>query len=298
VPVKLALASLALCLAARESCAVLPSPAFTWSSEAHHVRLDGDADEAEFLSLYADLAPGGDDALEALRLAVGRKRVFPPGGGFLSFDLDTDLEPDVVGQPDPKLLALRELVPSVAVTEAGLVLDPNGRLCLWRRVRVGRASQWLELLSTGLLRGEEPGFHVGRFPAFDERSAEMMELAWARGERFCSIAGDSLRVDMPSTGENAARLLAYLFECALGNRTGESESLHLATSLRDVEIGQQRLRLRLGPDESGWMRVHATEAESQAAELSGFDVASLREAGFTIGTWESLAARAPVLLAR
>jgi hypothetical protein len=284
----------ALALASFSECS-LPGPEFTWESERHWLRLDGERDTAEFFSFYAGLAPGEANALAALRAVVDGRPVFPPGGGFLSFDFDEDLDVDRSAEPDPKWLALAELAPTLSVEEAGLALDDAGRVGLWRRVRLERASEWLSYIESPVARGEGPHFPVGEFPAFDARSSELMEAAWARGERFWSIDGDSLRVDLPSTGANSARMFAHLFESALADAESDSRLWsRLAVSLHEVEIAGERMRARLGPDATGWMHVAwRSAAERAAGRPAAFEPRTLMSAGLEVEPHASFASRLP-----
>lgn len=294
MPVRPAAALLALALTSFSECPELPGPAFTNTAEEHWLRVDSKADTAEFVSLYRGLVPGEGDALAQLRRVVGKRRVFPPGGGWLTFDLDEPLDPARLANADARDLALFELYPSLSVTAAGLALDESGSACLWRVVRLERASECLRLGESSAMSGDGPHFPVGEFPAFDTRSSELLEAARARGERFASLAGDSLAIDVPSTAENAARILAHAFGAALAGKESDLESwAQLGTCLRHVEISGERLRVRLGPDESGWMRVSWSALDSAGAGARGpFDAATLRAAGFEIA--DSLAGRLPV----
>lgn len=285
------LAALALALLPCAGCLEFPAPAFRAAASEHFVRIDAERDVIEVLSLHLGLAPGGDDALEQLRAVVDGRRVFPPGGGFLTLDLDRELTADEDDGMEEATRELQELSPSLSIAGAGLALDDRERVTLWRHVRIERASEWLRLAETAERRGPGPHFPAGRLPAFDARSSELQEAAWARGERFLGLEGDSLVIDLPSTSENAALLLAHVLEDAL--EEGRDGWAALAVSMRSLESRDERVRIRLGPDESGWMHLGWGGDVPRANDDGRFEAAALRAAGFEVEPWAALQARLP-----
>jgi hypothetical protein len=278
------------------ACDDVESSTFTSSSSEHYFRIDSAGDVAEWLEIEHDVRCEGEKALLHLKGVVSKARVFPAEHGFLDFDelereaaereteielesvSETDVEVDAesqVDEVDPRDSLERrflELAPTFQVVEARLVLDEDGRVTLWRRGRIRRASEWLGTLESEFLHDlletdesassseeqdppEEPALPEEPHSPFtdyrwDAESLRLLREQIRTGERLWRLEGHAFVVESAMSEENA--------KLCITNLVRED----IEASFRDG-----RIRLRYLPGDGGWIRSTVlTESEPPKAD--------------------------------
>ncbi len=264
-------------------------PAFEARSKDYLLRVDEASDTIELLSIHYQLRSDGDHASKHLAALVAGSRVLPADGGFPSFDIDGFLSlPPESAEPENDS-DLRMLFEGTQVVECVLGLDSEGKVTLWRHLRFQRAADILARLPVADPDPKAARFELGKYPTFDERTLELANAADDRGERFMTLHGDSLVIDMPSSPFNAARVMAHWAQDAAD---GDVASTLVLTNLRELENSAERLRLRVGPDESGWMRSTKNSRLTASDQAGAYLTASkLESQGLYVESSAEFAAR-------
>lgn len=235
-------ALLSLACACLPSCiSFFPEPAFLWADEEHYWRIDGARDVVEWIEIEHGLTSLSEDAPEQLRAVLNGRAVFPPCGGFPSIALD-----DLAGGESA---TERDAAVNVHVVGAHLVLDDRGRITLWRRTRIERATALMDafqreawLRATDKDASGPPGFGVN--VAADSESRELQHAALLSGLRVWQLDGDAFVLELPMTAACAQRCIDAWKSDPVDPRVRPPA---------EVSFSESWLRVRWIPDETGWI---------------------------------------------
>jgi len=241
----------ALALAIAPACITFPGPAFWAQGTEHFFRVDAAQDTLEWIEIRHGLQLADEQGPAALQAALAGARVYPPGGGFLSIDLDTlgDSPEDLELELDPDIVEFKLLAAGVCVVETRLFAQPQGAVGWWRRTRVERVSDWLEFFHRHELMPTLPLYALGppgfswTLPSFDEATLALTRGAALQGRRPWSLRGDTIVFESEVSEDYAARCL--------------DEAQHQALDDNDTQarwtIEGTHVEAIFAPGPSGWM---------------------------------------------
>ena len=245
---------------------IFPDPDFWIVQSEYHVRYMEDADTIQLVELHHGLgAHDVEVAADAVEQLVAGWRRFPPEGGWL-FVLDMDeegfwaWEEEFEGGERPEdvqelIAGLKSVEPLLRVERAGLFIDDEGRLSLFRDVRIEAATRLAGLASDyanlQLRHAEnEPGEFQPDAPVFDVRTRELWREAAEADHSWAAIEGGGLVLRVPMTRANAARCMAHLLgEAAAPDGRSVVEFFE---HVRTVEVQDELAVLSIHPGEDGW----------------------------------------------
>ena len=235
-------------------------PAFNWAHDEHHWRIDAEQDVVEWIEITHGLCDSTEEFDEHTRSVLAGARVFPPGGGFPSWDIDA-LAAEESFWPRELSVPVLELAPTLRVQEARLVFDDEGLPTLWRTMRFERASAWLVAFQRWMAEhwsnvgelddssGVPPGARLAVKAALDQRQLFKLE-------------GNAFVLEAQVDAETARRWIErFRADPADPNLRPPAE----------ISFDGQTLRVRFVPDESGWIG-----ARTYSLNSPGLDHAQLQ----------------------
>jgi hypothetical protein len=202
---------------------------------------------------------GGTNAKNALDQILARKRLLPPHGGWLSFDFDEEEARLLQGDSLPDLLrdiSQLEFFRGTTVERAGLFEDETGRLSLfqvWRFAKPEFVFRWLnENTNKNLLeKASSRKAFEPEFPFLDEESWNRAVASARAGWTWVHPDQEAILIDLPITRACAMKCSQ---EIVLREDLRQTFLPTLGT-VAAIEIGDDRTRIRLLGNSTGWFRL-------------------------------------------
>lgn len=198
-------------------------------------------------------------AVGAIQIALEGRRIYPPEGGFIHFDLD-EVDEAVAPEQKESEADFREFARHVKVAETCVFIDEDGRLSLLRLTRIEKFQRVVEVLNRTINRDMKPDEPFRpKFPIFDAETSKLVRAAVTGGHPWLRIEGEMIVLDVPMSQTNAAACLGSIAKRARDDpSSSDGDWLNQVSSL---EVGKHNTLLRFGEEPKQVLRFSWTSAQ-------------------------------------
>ncbi|HUP24996.1 MAG TPA: hypothetical protein VNB06_18905, partial [Thermoanaerobaculia bacterium] len=278
-----------LALLALQGC----DAAFEASHPEGYLTYDANEDALRLVEIDAGLhATDDQQAARALAEFLSGRRIYPPEGGFLSYDLDALEAPaETPEAEDPSDRLVSRLAKLAKVHECGLYQGEHGELGFWRVTDLAPAGEVLaaidQVLSEMVMRklSDPARYGADEFVLWRDPESRELWLARARaGGPWVSIDGGRLLIDLPVSSVGAARaLIEVVLKCE------DEADRNLLAQIWRMEVVGGRARLWLGSAKSPMLHFGAgVSEEGVPPEVDTGLVQAVSDAGLAVGDAETI----------